>query len=81
MCTNGDVRRVFHSQRHAKLSGARLHGAPSRRQTETPLPLLEQMVCLIHTAQKVMFLLCGFLVVSYSKIKAAEVYIHRGRQR
>lgn len=26
-CTNGDVRRVFHRQRHAKLSTARLHGA------------------------------------------------------
>lgn len=59
-----DARRVFNSQRHAKLSGARLHGAPSPRQTATPLPLLEQMVCLRHTAQKVRILLCGFLVVS-----------------
>lgn len=28
MRTDGDVRRVFHTQRHAKMSGARLHGAP-----------------------------------------------------
>lgn len=74
-CANGDVRRVPLSQRQAKLSGARLHGAPSHRQTATPLPPLEQMVCLKRTAQKVAFLLCGFLVVSYSKMKAAEVQV------
>lgn len=63
-CSNGDVGRVFHSQLHAKLSGARLHGVPSSKQTVTLLPLLEQMVCLMHTAQKVRFLLwipCVFI--------------------
>lgn len=48
-CSHDDAKRVFHSQRHAKLSSARLHGAPSNRQTATPLPLLEQMVSVSYT--------------------------------
>lgn len=39
----------FRSQRHAKLSGARLHGAPFHRQTVTPLPPLDSRWCVSHT--------------------------------